>query len=240
MRSWHAEFRAGRCNAVQAAYWQPKPSEELYEIASDPYEIRNLIGDARHAAKRDDLRRRLRSEIIATRDTGFIPEGMFARLAGDKTIYEYTRSPAYPIERIVDLADQACSRDASHLPALEAALDDAHPVIRYWGAVGCLVLQGQGAPLQDKLRSRLNDDWADVRVAAAEAMGYLGDVEQALAALTGVIRDGEPYEKLAALNALDFMWKAGQVPLTRAQEMVGGMQFSEPVDRIPRYLLSEK
>ncbi|MBI3468545.1 MAG: sulfatase-like hydrolase/transferase [Planctomycetes bacterium] len=157
MRSWFAEFEAGRCNETQAAYWRPKPAEELYEIASDPHEIRNRAADPQLASKRDEMRSKLRAEIISSRDTGFIPEAMFSRLAGDKTIYEYAQSDAYPIERIIDLADKASSRDPAHLPDLRTALADPHPVIRYWGAIGCLVLQTDAAPLRNELHGLLRD-----------------------------------------------------------------------------------
>src|SRR5690606_6021306 len=110
------------------------------------------------------MRQTLRSEIIAIRDTGFIPEGMFARLAGDKTIYEYARSDAYPIERIVDLANLATEGKPANLPALIAALRDDHPVVRYWGATGCLILKDQSQPAKHALLTSLNDSWLDVAV----------------------------------------------------------------------------
>ncbi len=49
MRSWYAEFVAGRCNDVQARYWKPKPPEEFYLVADDPFEVRNLIAQPRYA-----------------------------------------------------------------------------------------------------------------------------------------------------------------------------------------------
>jgi hypothetical protein len=89
MRSWHAEFVAGRCNEVQAAYWKPKPPEEFYVLADDPFELTNRAGAPEYAAQFARLKAALRAEILATRDTGFIPEGMFPRLADERTIYEY-------------------------------------------------------------------------------------------------------------------------------------------------------
>jgi hypothetical protein len=159
MRSWFAEFTAGRCNDVQAAYWQPKPSEEFYRLAGDPHELRNLgtAADPATSARRDALRRALRAEIIATRDAGFLPEGLALRLAGSKTLYDYTQSPVYPIARLVDLADQATSRDLTFLPDLRAALDDPYPAARYWGALGCLLLQDRAAPAKARLSALLRD-----------------------------------------------------------------------------------
>lgn len=240
MRSWYAEFEAGRTNAAQSAYWKPKPAEEFYELTSDPFEQRNLITDTKKAAKIADLRRQLRAEIVGTRDTGFIPEGMFKRLAGEKTIYDYAQSAAYPIERVLDLAEKATSRDARFLGELVAALDDAHPVIRYWGATGCVVLQGKAASAKAKLQARLTDEWPDVRIAAAEALGYLGEGEAAFAVLATEMKNSERYVALAALNTGEYMWRAGHVPLARLQAAMQGLKLAEPLDRIPTYILGLK
>ncbi|NLF72940.1 MAG: sulfatase [Candidatus Anammoximicrobium sp.] len=238
MRSWHAEFAAGRCKQVQARYWQPKPAEEFYEIGKDPFEVRNLIGQSPHAQRIAGLRAALRAEILATRDAGFLPEGMMTQLAGDQTIYDYTHGKDYPLERIVELADRASEGQPGNLPELLAALADPHPVLRYWAATGCLILRDQAAPGKAALLQRLNDDWADVRVVAAEAVAHLGEQAAAQRALDGVLRTGNLYEALAAQNALDFLRQAGHVSLARVQEMVRDLKFGEPADRIPKYFFS--
>lgn len=238
MASWHEAFLAGECNAVQARYWQPKPSEELYDTAADPYEINNLAGDPRYAERLADMRAKLRDEMVAIRDTGLIPEAMFQPLASEKTIYDYVQSDAYPIERIVDLAGMASSRDPAALPALMAALDDPHPVVRYWGVMGCRILEDKAAPAKDRLQSLLQDDWADVRIAAAESLGYLGEADAAVETIAAELTSKQPYEALAALNAIESMWRAGHVPLARVQEFVKDLDLAEPADRIPKYLLS--
>ena len=237
MRSWYAEFQAGRCNEAQAAYWRPKPGEELYHVADDPFEIRNLAGDPAHAARLATLRAALRADILATRDAGFIPEGMAAKLAGEGTIHAYAHSAAYPLERILDVADRASDRNPAHLPALTAALDDPHPVIRYWAATGCLILGDRAAPAKANLQARLADEWADVRVVAAEALGYLGGAPAAAKVVTDALRGTGTYEALAAQNALEAMWRAGHVTLAAAQEAVRGLPSAEPGNRIPQFLL---
>jgi len=239
MRSWFAEFTAGRCNEAQAAYWKPKPGEEFYQLAGDPFEIRNRIAEPPHAARAARLRAALRAEILRTRDTIFIPEGMFAKLAGDKTIYDYAQSKAYPLARILDLADQASDRNAANLPAFLAALDDPHPIVRYWAATGCLILAEKAASAKDKLRARLADEWLDVRVVAAEAIARLGEREAAARTIARVLSQGNVHEVLAAQNTLDFMWQAGSVTLAQAKELVRDTKFAEPADRIPRYLLAQ-
>ena len=230
MRSWHVEYLAGRCDDVESA-------EEFYEIANDPFETRNLINDPAHERRIAEMRASLRSEILATRDTAFIPEGMFDRLAGNKTIFEYAQSEDYPLKRILDLADKASDGNPRHLPALIAALGDSHPIIRYWAATGCLILKGKAAPAKAELRRLLDDEFADVRVVAAEAFAHLGEPEAALNTVAAVLKNGNSLEILAAQNALDYMAQAGHVTLAKARDLAGGTDLAEPNNRIPNYLL---
>jgi N-sulfoglucosamine sulfohydrolase len=238
MRSWFEEYQAGRCNEVQAAYWQSKPSEEFYDTVSDSFEIDNLVADPQHVDNLNRLRHGLRREILITRDTGFIPEGMYARLAGERTVYDYAQSQAYPLERILDVAEKASDGVTTNLPELLSALADEHPVIRYWGATGCLILGARAVEARSSLLAALDDDWYDVRVVAAEAVAMLGEQTSALATLEYVLKKGNQYEVLAAQNALDFMWKAGNISLSQAQDIVQDGGHAEPNDRIPDYLRS--
>lgn len=237
MKSWFDEFIAGRCNIAQANYWLPKPSEEFYSISNDPFELNNLISEPQLTASISKLRAALRAEILASRDTGFVPEGMIQKLAGDKTIYEYAHSDAYPLERIIDMANMASDGRTEDLPAIIAGLNDPHPIIRYWAATGCLVLQNKAMPAKAKLRERLKDEWADVRVIAAEALGQVGEPAAAVATIRDIIRSGNRYEVLAALNTLDIFRSTGIVSLAVAQEMVRGLEFAEPADRIALAIL---
>ncbi len=240
MGSWYEAYRVGRTTGHQSAYWQPKPAEEFYRLAEDPYELSNRIDSAPDAGRIAALRAALRAEILASRDTGFLPEGMHARLAGEDTIFDYARSAAYPLERLLDLAERATSRDPRELPVLRAALADSYPAIRYWGAVGCILLRERAAPAREALRGLLADDWEDVRTAAAEALGHLGDGDRALEALTGVLASGRPETHLAALNTIEALWRAGAATLAQAQAAVRGREFGEPGDRIVNFLAAQE
>lgn len=238
MRSWHAEYVAGHCNEAQSAYWKPKAPEELYEIDKDVFEITNLAADAAQAERLNRMRAVLREEMLAARDTAFIPEGMYERLAGKGTLYEYAQSPAYPLERLMDLADAACSRDVAQLPRLQEGLSDANPLLRYWAATGCLVLQDKAAPAKEALQLLLKDEVANVRVVAAESLAWLGEKDAALAVLKEVANKGSSYEALAALNSIDFLHESRRISLEEARSAVRNLNMKEPNDRIPRYLLS--
>ncbi len=238
MKSWYDEFLAGRCNDAQASYWKPKPAEEFYSIADDTFELRNLISEPNRAELIAKLQAALRAHILSTRDTGFIPEGMFQKLAGNKTLYDYAHSDAYPLEQILNMANLASDGDPRNLPSLVTSLDDPHPIVRYWAATGCLILKNKASLAKSKLTELLNDDWADIRVIAAEAIGQLGEPEAAIATIKEVLRIGNPYESLAALNSLDVLRSEGIIRLQVAQEIVRDLKFSEPADRIAEFILN--
>ena len=238
MKSWYDEFLAGRCNEAQASYWSAKPAEEFYSIGDDRFELENLIDSPKHSAAIQRMRALLRAEILATRDIGFIPEGMFDRLAGSKSIYDYAQSDAYPLDQILTLADIACDGDQRNLPALVSALDSPHPLMRYWAVTGCLILKEKASPAKNKLKELLSDKCLDVQVVAAEAIGILGEADAAAASLDGVLKSGNPYEVLAALNSIDELRSLGIISLFQAQEMVRNLKLGEPADRIAQRILN--
>jgi len=240
MRSWFAAFQAGSCNDQQASYWLPKPAEEFYEIASDPYELDNRVADSNNEMLAQ-MRAKLRATMVSLRDVGLIPEGMCTELAGNQTIFEYAQSDAYPIERVVEIADQATSREVADLPALIAAMNDPHPVIRYWGATGCLVLGSQAGPAKLDLTRLVDDPLFDIRVVAAEAIGHLGEVDLASQTLRNVIEHGNRYEILAAQNAIEYLWVAQILSLPQAREILNtAEELPEPNNRIPKYMAEVK
>jgi hypothetical protein len=209
--SWEKEFLAGRCNEVQSAFWHPKPSEELYDEQEDRWEVNNLVGDTARRQILDRLRDALDAQLRENRDAGFLPESdMIARANGD-SIYAMTHDDArYPYERIKRAADIASRRDAPDaLPTLLEWTRDPDPAVRYWAAVGCSVRAAAAAAGAKQieptavpaLRPLLADTSPAVRIAAAEALCWLGHSQEGLAALVDAL-DAPGSDTLLALNAL--------------------------------------
>jgi N-sulfoglucosamine sulfohydrolase len=232
MDAWYQAYLAGRCNPVQARYWQTKPGEEFYVIESDPYQINNLIDKKEHARTIRRLRQTLRDRLVETRDAGLIPEGMYAWLPGDQTVYEYAHSHAYPIDAIVDLAFKATSRDRVHLASIKAALSHTHPVMRYWAATGCVVLGMQAIEAKEALAPLIRDVSADVRVVAAEALAHMGEIGAAKETLLQVIKTGNPYEGLAAINTLEMMARDSLMTGDELRALLEGTERTDLMERV--------
>src|SRR3546814_6860358 len=127
MQSWEAAWKAVTLNPVQSRYWQPKAPEELYDITADPHNIHNLADDPAHQQVLERMRNTLRDWQLQTRDAGMIPESRLEELSHDTTIYAYAACEGYPLERVVETAWVASSRDSSQIGMLIKRFKDPSP-----------------------------------------------------------------------------------------------------------------
>jgi arylsulfatase A-like enzyme len=200
-RAWEELHKAGKLSEVQERFWREKPAEELYDLESDPDEVVNLIGSPRHAAVLLRLKAALRAHILQTRDNGFMPEGAAAEG------YEASRDDAaYPLEQILDLADVVTHRDVLGLQKAVGAMRSENESMRYWGAVGCVMLGEKAAGARATLLALLDDRSAAVRVVAAEALVRIGEADRALPVLqTLLLKHEDARVRLQAANSLDHL-----------------------------------
>jgi hypothetical protein len=199
-QSWARVAAEGKLTAATAQFWGAKPIEELYDMLADPDSVKNLAGEAAHAATLARMRAALRAWVLETNDNGFIPEG--SALEG----YEASHRPgAYPVERVFDMALLASGRDPAGLPQLVRGLEDDCEPIRWWAAQGCTMLGAKAAAAAvPALQRRLDDPSGAVQAATAEALAALGKTDLALPVLERCLQNREnPAFALQAANVLD-------------------------------------
>ncbi len=235
---WTRLYEEGKLNPVQARYFQPKPTEELYDLKADPHMIRNLADDPRYADVMDRMRRELRAWQLETRDLGLMSEYEMHRRAEGSTQYEVGQSESsYPLQRILPVAELAGQRDAANLPKLLATLDDPEPIVRWWSALGLVMLGPQARPANAALKRCLSDSSPMVRVAASEALYQLGEVDLARTALTEALTDETPFVRLRAMNVLYRMGDDAKPALPAIEQAaIQGIQPAEYVNRLVEQL----
>ena len=228
-QDWEAAYRAGTLNAVQRRFFEPKPFEELYDLRADPHQIANRADDPAAAPILRTMRGALDAHMTAIHDNGFIPEGM----AGEG--YVESRNPAvYPLKQVMALAAAAASRDPGYLGMLRAHLASPVAVLRYWAATGMLILGEAARSERALLRSIMRDDPSPyVRIVAAEAAARLGDGNDAVQLLAGIIDAPPSWQvQLHAINALNFAGEAaGQVLETIRRAARGDNDYVRTVGR---------
>lgn len=222
MPSWEAAWRKGTLNEIQSAFWKPKPSEELYDVEADPHNVNNLAGKEEYKDVIGNFRQVLRDWILDTRDVGFVPEPMMLEISKRQTLFAYAHSEQYALERIMETAELASSRDPRDLGEIMSRLSDSHPVVRYWAATGCLVLGKHAAPAVKALRKLMKDEEISVRIAAAEALYVLGEKQVSLRCLEDAMKSDNLIARLHALNALEEMGSDARPAIATIRSLVNG------------------
>jgi predicted Zn-dependent protease len=75
-----------------------------------------------------------------------------------------------------------------------------HPVMRYWGAVGCTIRGNKAASTSELLQSLLRDPEPAVQLAAAEALVAVGEKQAGLKGLVDVLSTTR--DEMVVLEAL--------------------------------------
>ena len=203
IRSWKAAYEAGECNDVQSIFWETKPVEELYDTENDPWEVNNLAKDPEYQDVLRRMRKANKDWVSNINDVGFIPEADRIDRAGDTPLYDYMRSGKVENDRIIDAAEIATTGDEINLAKLQEFLTDSESAIRYWGAVGMLILEDGASSAIPELKKALSDESESVVSAAAEALYNLGEKDVAIKALLSVLKSDNLSDRCYALNVID-------------------------------------
>jgi uncharacterized sulfatase len=134
------------------------------------------------------------------------------------------------VERILNAADLASSRQAGVTKQLEAAMKDPDSGVRYWGVMGVLIRgEEEVKKTRASLAAAMQDASPHVRIAAAEALGRYGSEEDSKAALTVLVGladsvKNNSYVAIHALNAIDAIGKRA----ASFKEQIAGLRTEDP------------
>ncbi|MBC8328117.1 MAG: sulfatase [Planctomycetes bacterium] len=206
-RAWRAAYDAGGLPLHLARFWEPKPREELYDLQTDPDEIRNLASSPAHEAARGRLRAELERWLLRTRDLGLMPEAQMHALAGGAPPAALGADASrYPLEEILRRLGRSSGFLHRNLFATAAGEED-DPVLGWWGVIS--LLHEHEASLRNLSALAAHAD-PSIRVLALEALALRGTDEDRAATIPALIAlchpsaEG-PWLALAAWNALDHL-----------------------------------
>ncbi len=228
IKSWEAEYKAGRLNEVQSRFWQEKPAEELYDVTVDSDNIHNLATDPHYVKDLIRLRKANDDWLRKSNDVGFIPEALLSKIASQTPLYDYAHQDNYNTNRIIETASLASSRNPADVAELIHRLTDTDPVVRYWAATGCTVLKPKDA--KAPLQKLLQDPEASVQVAAAEALYGLNDKNEAIESLKKALTHKNRLVRLQALSVLQTVGKDGNLAIAQVKEIVDNASAGYSVD----------
>jgi arylsulfatase A-like enzyme len=210
---WKRMFDEGKLNEAQSAFWMPKPIEELYDLTADPFQLKNLAGDAEHQPTLLRMRDALKSWMIDICDLGLLPEGEVLERAGADAPYTFGHDPArFPVEKIFDAADLATriqGDDLNQVLALRSAPDSG---ARFWGACGLLIRAEQNIQRDEVVKAARGmtiDPSRYVQCIANEVVARWGTPNDRAVAIQSLLRLSDArqtnaFVAITALNSLDW------------------------------------
>ncbi|NOX53031.1 MAG: sulfatase-like hydrolase/transferase [Planctomycetes bacterium] len=172
-QQWRQMYRDGKLNAVQRQFFEPKPVEALFDIESDPYEVRNLAADPAYATVLQQMRQRMQHWVKNLPDLSFFPECELVKRGLDDPV-RFGRAHADQIARLVDVADLSLRPFAKAKADLEAAMQSSDRWERYWAWIACSCFGRRARDLVPAARKALDDTEPLVRVRAAEFLAIVG------------------------------------------------------------------
>lgn len=220
IRSWEETYLNGGCNEVQSRFWQSKPEEELYDTENDPWEVNNLAKDPKYAEILKRLREANKEFALKMGDTGFIPEAELTALRQGQSAYEFIRNNPNSLMPVIHAAELASIASIANLDQLIAYTRNNESAIRYWGAMGLLLLGELAMPAIADLKGLLDDGSPSVAIVAAEALFHLGIEEAATQKLLAMLDHHDMFVRTHSLNALDAILPETQYNAERLSHFV--------------------
>ena len=171
---WRQLNSKGKLNEVQAAFFEARPAEQLFDIESDPHEVRNLASDPQYQSVLLDLRKRMLKRIVEMPDLSFYPESMLAAKAFGNPV-EFGQKHQAAISKYAAIANLQLLKFEEAKSEIEAALLSEDPMARYWACITCSAFGSQAMDLSAAIRKRAESDQHNlVRARAAEFLGLTG------------------------------------------------------------------
>ncbi len=201
---WTSATQNGSLSAIQSSFFSAKSSEELYDIAVDPYETINLAENPAYKAMLIEMRAATVDWMRKIKDIGLIAESELQKKSFGSSVYDIGQdSSNYDFEQTLKVAELASQMNKSNISQLIASTKHNNDTVRFWGTLGIIALNRDGIDALPSLRPLLKDTSIAVRVNAAEAMCQLSECNESLEVLEKVILNESGAAQLRAAVALD-------------------------------------
>ena len=237
LRELHSD---GALNELQSAIFAPnRLPEELYDLQEDPQEtveVMTASADSKRAYKdtANALRLELYQWMIDSGDVGLIPESVLEELGRRHSSKYGVLKPPQNARLMWKLFETVEASERKDVAALVRATTHKHPAVRWWAATGLGVSQDRTSG--KTLQSLLDDEFDGVRVAAAQALCLLGDVETGLPVLAREVGNQDLIVGMFAIRGLERIGDPARAALPTIRQARGNpYEFTVRIaDRLSR------
>lgn len=198
-------YETGALNQTQAAFFEPKAPEALYDLGNDPYEMHNLADDPSMQGVLKELRGELYDWQVENNDMGLFPEYYWIREAGAATA-EYGAKNHKRIVRYLDIANLQLAEYEDIEDSLLKAINSDDELDRYWALIVCSTFADEANGVVDKIRTIASSDSEPInRVRAAEYLALYQDEPPQEVILSALYSVDDPIEAALILNSMTML-----------------------------------
>lgn len=223
--AWRKAWQAGELEEPFNRIWEKNQLvEELYDTKADRWEVNNLANYPAHQEQLTKMRLALQTKMKSLRDTGLIPEPMFAELSPEQPVLDFVQKHQN-WSQFVDFAFLATESSPDIPDVLLEKLASKDPLERYWSTQGCLIRltdekkkrEADLVPIdtiavEKALRTLLTDPHSAIRAAAAQTLIEIGSSEGAVDILLNELSQDNHYAQLNAVNIFTQLDILDQIP----------------------------
>lgn len=163
-----ALFKAGKLNAIQRQFFEPRSPEALYDLEQDPHEVSDLSAHPDHQATLIELRNQLYKKLVALPDLSFYPEPYLLENALENPV-AFGQDHQQEIVELIAVADLNLLSFDQAADKIKKALTDKNPWKRYWSLMVCTTFGKEALVLLPNIQNILKNDVENlVRMRALE------------------------------------------------------------------------
>ena len=177
-RQWRERFKADQLTPIQAAFFQPRNAEQLFNLQVDPDETNNLADQPQHRQQLLSMRTKLAQTLDAMPDLSFYPENYLVDQGVLNDPIEFGTQHRKQIVRYREIADLALDQNDDQVAKLQSAAQSPDPVARYWAYIAASGAKTRNEKVAKLAAEAVASDSAElVRFRAAEFLGLVYQVD---------------------------------------------------------------
>lgn len=216
-----------------------RPTEELYDLESDPWELNNLADNPTYAKDLNRLQQECDRWQLEVRDAHLIPEPILdaeERKHGSR--WDVLNSDSKGSQRtanLLSLAKVARRPATTDLQVLLDATNSSDAAMRWWALTGLANLADKSQQTQAAVAKLADDDSETVQIAAARCQHMLGQTSTAVTRLSKFLQSDNEFVCHAALVELDDIGNAAKPAVTNVEPLTGKKGY---IGNVARHIMS--
>lgn len=171
---WHELYEAGALNKEQSRFFEPKLSEELYNLEEDPYETNNLAAIQTYNGTLRSMRHELISWMKDLPDLSFYPEFFLLENAIHDPV-KFGQDHKSDIKEYIEISNLSLLDYSKASDKLKKYLSASDTWKRYWALIVCSSFGKEAEEFTPVIKRMMTSDPEMInRVRAAEFLALTG------------------------------------------------------------------